>query len=266
MQDADQFRVLLKDREERLRLAERWPRFDDLIQLIIQRERSDLAFVHGSCVAAQNKAALLFGSSTAGKTTLGLALRQCGFHLLAEDTTPVSMEKGLVYPFLTGLNLREQTARLADEQEWGDCNFIQVETSLLTNGVPLHWIIYVTPKTLSRTTCISNVDMEEWERFRRLTGAPPQAEAPTQEREVAIRTQADFARAPELAPIRQSQLARELLRHSHLPAKMGFPAALRAAMTLITHVQSARLVPGHLMQTVNLLLREWMLTRSSLPP
>jgi hypothetical protein len=264
MKDADRFRVLLEGREERLRLAERWPRLDDLVQLIIQRERSDLAFIHGACVAARNKAALLFGSSTAGKTTLGLALRQRGFDLLAEDTTPVFLEKGLVYPFLTSLNLREHTARLADEQEW-DCNFVQGETASFANGIPLHWIIYVTPKTLSRTTLINTDDLAEWERFRRLTGAPPQARVSSQDRELAIRTQADFDCRPEMAPIRQSQLARELLRHGHLSAGMELPAVLQAVTALIRQTHAARLVPGHLAQTVDL-LQEWMLPSNPATP
>lgn len=59
--------------------------------------------LHGSAVAAHERAYLFIGGSGSGKTTLILALRRRGYHLLCEGQIPVSRTTSLVQPFPRGV-------------------------------------------------------------------------------------------------------------------------------------------------------------------
>ena len=257
----DEFLVRFEGRQEKLRVAERWPRFDELIQLIVRRERKDLAFIHGACVATKQGAAILFGSSTAGKTTLGLAIRQRGFQLLADDTTPLALKTRMALPFCTGYHLRPHTRQLAAEQEW-DCRLEVAPTAPSPSGAQVRWVVHVVPRTVTRTGTLGSGDLAEWERQQRLVYANVPGGQTPDNRHMRVHSEADFTRPPELRPVRQSQMVRELLRHSYMPVGMDLTVGLSAMARLLNNVNYVQLTPGSLDETVTL-LEAWMFSNGN---
>lgn len=72
-----------------------------LIEVALRNGRYEMAF-HGAALASGDEVFLLLGSPGAGKTTLGIALAQSGFEVVADDVVLMngqSMIRGIQFPF-----------------------------------------------------------------------------------------------------------------------------------------------------------------------
>lgn len=62
--------------------------------------------IHAGVVSAANRGLMLAGNSFLGKTTLVLALMQCGFRFLSDETAALGRSDGRVYPFPRSFQIR----------------------------------------------------------------------------------------------------------------------------------------------------------------
>lgn len=243
----DRFRLGFEDREAHVTLSGAWPSIDDFIQLVIQREHPELSFVHGASIAGPAGAAILFGRSTAGKTTLALALAQTGYRLLAEDLTPLNMATGEIYPLQTKPQLRTYTSKLARKRRWNTTS----PENFLAKTYPLKYLVHVSPHTSVRTGTIYRDAFDDWNKLLVASGL---AEIGPKSATVSIplSTDVDFNCEPEWAAVRSSEMARILLQHTYQIANRALPESLSEVARLMRDATCSRLRPGHLDATVSL--------------
>jgi hypothetical protein len=90
--------------------------------------------LHASCVARHQDGLLLLGPGRAGKSTLALALSQCGFRVLSDDRTFCSADDGGVfaYGFPRPLKIRRDAAQWFEQ-------FRSLQPLHFQNGEPVFY-------------------------------------------------------------------------------------------------------------------------------
>jgi hypothetical protein len=72
----------------------------------LQKARPDLLFLHAASIALEGRAFLLVAASGTGKSTLTLALTQCGFRYLTDELCAVDLDKLVVEPYAHALCMK----------------------------------------------------------------------------------------------------------------------------------------------------------------
>lgn len=73
-----------------------------IYQIVLRKileEQSDYFFIHGGVVVKDNRALIISGKPSSGKTTLTLELLKEGFSFFSDEFCPVHKESHLIYPF-----------------------------------------------------------------------------------------------------------------------------------------------------------------------
>jgi len=228
-----------------------WPQLDDFIQLVIERERPDLHFLHASAILCRDHAALFVGASTSGKTTLALALSELGYPILAEDTVPLHLNTATALPFRTQMGLRAHTAKLAADHNW-QTNYATGHPA--PGRTPVRWLFLLTaPRNGNGVAFIPTAPGNAtWRDMYTLCYGAAPSEHFTRSNTLCIRNETAFACTPRFhaAPPSTTSLQR-LMKHLH-PTPQPLAKTLSAAAALLNTVTFAELTPGHLNQTVHL--------------
>ncbi|MBN2307433.1 MAG: hypothetical protein JXR94_00590 [Candidatus Hydrogenedentes bacterium] len=237
--------VEFEGRTAALSLTQGWPALDDLLKLIVVRERSDLRFVHASAVACHGNAALFIGPSTSGKTTLAVALARAGFQLLADDTTPIHLDTAAVWPFRTGMTLRPFTEALVRDMPEQD-----------EGGQPAsaRWL-FILERDEARPARRVAMDgrLQEWERMYELCTGRAAGRNSRRSQSLLLQGEQHFARAPELRPCPASVALRVLGTHMH-PPHPPLKELLPATARFFEGLRRFSLKPGRLDETVGCVL------------
>jgi len=189
-----------------------WPSPSDLVQMIVERERADLAFVHGACIELEGAGVLFIGPSTTGKTTLALALAQCGGSVLSLDLTPISLGISRAYPFPCSGGLRLNTRQIAAQNRWSlDCHR---SPGCMDSGLPISHVFFLEKASVSTVVDVSQ-NRRDWNTLRALVlgHAPPSA--PDTPARLHLHTPADFDHPPRLTPCPRGWAIRHFCRCSH---------------------------------------------------
>ncbi len=239
-------RATFQGRSVHLCLDDSWPRLDDLVLLIVKRERPDLIFVHGSGVILASGCALFVGQSTSGKSTLALALTNCGYPLLSEDRIPVHADSGEAYPFFSAIRLRPGSVSIARERAWRtDAGVASVDQRL-----PIRFVFCL---DMPRSEVCRTVQMEtglaSWSKMVELCLPGSASLAVGVPDAMAVQTPDAFDRSPVLVTASPFDAALHLSKHSHAPA-MGVGEVLRAWSGLFEESLPFRLCPGRLDETL----------------
>jgi len=243
------YSVTVNQQQAVLALEERWPRIDDLVQLAIEKERTDLFFVHSSCVCYKGHAALFIGASTSGKTTLALALKQAGCIVLAEDTTPLDPKRQVAIPFRTNMSLRENTKQIATERNWNYSTDL-IEVNEFCNGVPLKqvFILKSPPDTFTHEVTITE-NLQEWDKMRELCYGNTIKQNTLRSERLVLRDKQSFQQPPVIRPYPKLAAIKTLLKHTHAnadPFNKRFPDAIE----LLKTIRLFELQCGYLDETV----------------
>lgn len=70
------------------------------------REVDDFFLLHGAVLERNGRALIITGPTTAGKTTLAVALAERGFAFLSDELAPLHRASGMVHPFLRRIGIR----------------------------------------------------------------------------------------------------------------------------------------------------------------
>lgn len=84
--------------------------FDKDLTVELQRQRSDLFFIHAGVVASRREAIALVAPSGVGKSTTVLALLQAGFKYVSDELLPIDLSTGRVYSYPRALCLKAPPA------------------------------------------------------------------------------------------------------------------------------------------------------------
>jgi hypothetical protein len=100
IQDADGGSTRIADADALLFHLDKW------LTIALQRQRSELYFVHAAAVADGGRVAILAAPSTTGKSTLTLALLERGFVYLSDELAPIDLPTRRVYPYARAVSLK----------------------------------------------------------------------------------------------------------------------------------------------------------------
>jgi hypothetical protein len=248
----ERFEVWVEGRSALLSLGSSWPRFTDLIQLLIVRERQDLRFVHGSCVDFGEEAAVFVGASTCGKTTLGAALKNAGFGLVADDVTPLDMANGTAVPFRTKPAVRPFVADLLESGRAARDSHDVTAGYAEHACVPVKALFFLAPQE-SRSSRSKSMEkaLKEWSAMYELCiGCKPKPN-PSGSTLLIQRDEREFACKPELSTCRPSDALRLLFKHMH-PPHPPFKTLLPMAARFLNGAASRVLKPGYVQETVDM--------------
>jgi len=240
-------------RTETLDLESGWPRIDDLLQILIERERNDLAFIHGCCVSHRGLAAVLVGATTSGKTTLALALQNAGCTMLAEDIVPLSLAPAEACYYRTGIAVRPHTKHIMKAQN-ADVAYGSAAQAEEEQRVPVRWLFFLQPPLKPADSTVSVAQgLGQYDKIMRLCygqNAPARLHPTTQLR---IRHPASFEQKPKLTECSTAQALSLFFKHLH-PGPAPAASCLPALAGFLTQAKPLLLYPGFLDQTVSLVM------------
>jgi hypothetical protein len=185
-----------------------------LCESIIEAQRRRVP-VHGGAVYSRNSAAVVFGKSGAGKTTLSVAMAKRGVQVASDDVT-------LIEPSTLNLNPLPRCFHL-------DARGVAL---LQADGYPV---------------------AESWSRFRFLTPFDLNANPiPQRGADFLIFLSPERAKTPALVPMTQAEMAAHLFAETGqgpIPFSETIPVLTRMAGAALCY----RLIPGPLTETADLL-------------
>lgn len=229
-----------------------WPQLDDFVQLVIERERPDLHFLHASALLCSGRAALFVGASTSGKTTLALALSELGYPILAEDAVPLCLQTGRAFSFRTRMGLRAHTARLAAERNW-QTGYDGGGVAPAPGGVPVGWIFLLTPQNGQRAAIVPTAPGNAvWRRMYALCYGTPPSEQFTRSGAMCMRNETAFACMPALRRCTPATgHMQRIMKHLH-PTRQPIGMTMGGTAALLAQALFCELTPGRLQETTTL--------------
>ncbi len=262
----DAHRIGLRDEEGKTRITfegrsgvfdaeSAWPRIDDFLVLLVLRERPNLQFFHGSCVAnREKKAALFLGGTMSGKTTLAVALQAEGYTVLSDDVIPVDLSQATVYPFRTAMRLRKHTQSTARARSWPEGYVASRNGAQAPRELPhpIRWIFCLHP---ADGTAVEHGLVSErlavWSRMRSLCWGQHCSPLSPKATVLSVRDERAFQRRPKLSACTPGPALRFALNHMRQPTP-ALRTLLPAMAGVFRNAELYSLVPGDLKETVSL--------------
>ncbi|MEM9403058.1 MAG: hypothetical protein AAGA44_11300 [Pseudomonadota bacterium] len=87
---------------------------DKTITIAVQLIRTDLLFLHASCIRHNNYCFVIAGESGAGKSTLCWSLLQDGYGYMSDELAPIDPKELVVSPYSRGLVLKRLLPNLPE--------------------------------------------------------------------------------------------------------------------------------------------------------
>lgn len=82
--------------------------FEKDLTIELQRQRSDLYFIHAAALEHDGVAAILVAPSGTGKSTTAYGLLHAGFRYLSDELAPIDLKQMTVYPYPHALCLKSE--------------------------------------------------------------------------------------------------------------------------------------------------------------
>lgn len=82
--------------------------FEKDLTIELQRQRSDLYFIHAAALECDNIAAILVAPSGTGKSTTAYGLLHTGFRYLSDELAPIDLKRMTVHPYPHALCLKSE--------------------------------------------------------------------------------------------------------------------------------------------------------------
>jgi hypothetical protein len=226
---------------------------DDLIRLVVVRERQDMRFIHASCVAGVDGAAIFVGATTSGKSTLALALFQNGWELFSDDIAPVLFENKLVCRFPTAANLRSYTQQLAARMHWNShAHNPEAPTERDCVGLPIRAVFILNAMEAPHEPAYATRKVPvEWRQMLELCFPPNEIGESSNSGVVVLRDESTFNRPPKLQACSRGTGLRHILNHRISP-QPSLTAVLAELCPVFENAKFFFLDVGHLPETTAL--------------
>lgn len=236
------YRVTFEGRQCDVQDAPVWPQPYRIVDMLVERTRPDLLFLHASSVLFANKAALFVGPSMSGKSTVARTVASNKHPVVADDTTPVSLETGEALAYCTVPDGQTPSGR--DHAVLGS-----------GAGFAVGWVFFISQQDRfdQGLTRSMGHNLQEYLKMLRLCWGASDLHMSIPEKPIAVwRGESTFYRSPCLTRGSSVESVRRLLRFSH-PHSVCLGRRLAWAMRFLSKAEVLYLSPGYADQTASLI-------------